>query len=128
MLVNPQHLGGSRETQCWRVLVQTQGSAALVWAGVVGIATSILILAFSAGPNLLDVARIAGTALLAASLSIMFAAISAREAARQQYARDAHLQAKDKFYLPLNAQIARAHEELKRIEAGDAPYMQGGAP
>jgi hypothetical protein len=42
----------------------------------------------------------------------MFAAISAHEAARQQYARDAHLQAKDKLYPPLNAQLARAHEEL----------------
>ena len=59
----------------------------------------------------------AGTALLVAGLSLIISTASGKEAVRQQHAKDANLERKDKIYGPLYIELKQLWERL--VEAGD---------
>src|SRR5690242_19728210 len=59
----------------------------------------------------------AGTALLVAGLSLIISTASGKEAVRQQHAKDANLERKDKIYGPLYIELKQLWERL--VGAGD---------
>lgn len=64
----------------------------------------------------------AGTALLVAGLSLIISTASGKEAVRQQHAKDANLERKDKIYGPLYIEIKQLWERLVEAGEGKASY------
>lgn len=65
-----------------------------------------------------------GTALFVAFLSYVLATNTSKEAFRDQNAKDARLNDKNKYYAPLNNELAVLIDICKNAELGQTPYPQ----
>lgn len=75
----------------------------------------------------------AGTAILAAGLTIITTTLTGKEATRQQFAKEANTLRKDTIYGPLFIELKIINEWLNLAQTGDGPYPRyifgaGGEP
>lgn len=64
----------------------------------------------------------AGTALLVAGLSLIISTASGKEAVRQQHAKDANVERKEKIYGPLYIELKQLWERLEEASGGRTSY------
>jgi len=69
-----------------------------------------------------SVFQVLGGGVLGAGLSALVATVTAREAVRQQYAKEANLVRKREYYAPLHAELKYLREQLTKSLDGSNPY------
>jgi len=72
--------------------------------------------------RLLPDASLIGGAVLGAGLSVLVATATGSVAVRQQYAEGANLLRKERYYVPLHAELRSMRERLEAATAGTLPY------
>lgn len=115
-----------RLSQGWKAF--TKWITPVLCIGVCMVVVSIILIA-----DQKTLFQAAGTAILAAGLTIITTTLTGKEATRQQFAKEANTLRKDTIYGPLFIELKIINEWLDLAQTGDGPYPRyifgaGGEP